>query len=425
MRDKDENTNNDEFLLEVNRMRNSLNALTVKNFMCESKGDEEIVSMEVREVEEENPPPLPEGDPPIVFKRTYSGRNIRQESNRAHSGIIDTEDVLKALVIESSKQSNAELNSQKTKSRVRFGDFEEIKVDEVQPKSRVRFAEEEPVKDQAKLLKNPSRESDEVATINDMPWNKKYEYRAVTPFLKPKNEIKALNTDDLQRNNNVSLGFRPIERNRSTEDLDNSVVRPVPLFASKSYQELSKNDEIKSFRSFDSFTKTKSSDDLLLDNIDGARKFTESKTHKLMRIRSTSNNALNRTSESVYENYKFETQTSADESLIRVKKRPMPQPRTSFQEDVRNSKRTSKTIVYVLDKEKDEFVLENPELLENEYENILTDNQIDKYSDSSLFSALLSSRDDCKSSMWGSSKLITLCVKCETCDLLLKCVNCL
>jgi hypothetical protein len=82
----------------------------------------------------------------------------------------------------------------------------------------------------------------------------------------------------------------------------------------------------------------------------------------------------------------------------------MPQPRTSFQED--KSKRTSKTIVYVLDKAKDEFVLENPELLEDEYENILIDNKIDQYRDSSLFSALLSSRDDCKSLFGSFSRLV-------------------
>lgn len=375
MRDKD--ANNDEFLLEVNRMRNSLNALTVKNFMFEKKAkNEEIVEMEVKEVIEENPPPLPSYDPPIVFKRTYSGRNIRHESNRAHSGIIEQEDVLKALVIESSKQSSAEINPQKRKS-VHFGDDED-----------------ENIEDKSKIIKNPSRESDEVATINELPWHKKSEYRNVTPFLRNKNTIKSLNDET-----NISLSFRPIERNRSTEDLADQLVRPVPIFASKSYQELSVSKNKTEKKSFDSF-KTKSSEDLLFNDIDGARKFTESKTHKLMRIRSTSRDELiNRATsdQNVYENFKFETQTSMDNSFV-SKKRPMPQPRTSFQED----KRTSKTIVYVLDKAKDEFVLENPKLLEDEYENILTDNKIDKYRDSSLFSTLLSSRDDCKLLMWLS-----------------------
>ena len=71
----------------------------------------------------------------------------------------------------------------------------------------------------------------------------------------------------------------------------------------------------------------------------------------------------------------------------------MPQPRTSFQDE----KRKSKTITYVLDKSKDEFVLQDPELIEEEYENILIRNEVDQYRDSAYFSALLNSREDCKS----------------------------
>lgn len=396
---EEDGNDNDDVLLEVKRMRNSLNALAMKNIMFESKGGyEEIVSMEIKNISDENsPPPLPVSEPPTplplplptaepAFKRTYSGRHSRVDSTRAYSMKIDQEDVLKALIIEGSKQANA---------------VSAENIDE-KPKARVHFVEED---DAQKTLKNnPSRESDEVATINEMPWKKKHEFRIVTPFFKPKtrDQIEALDREHETPKSiteNISLGFRPIERNR-TKELDASIIRPVPLLTSKSYQELPRKYVETDFKKCDKLTKTKSNDDLLLDNIDGAHKFTESKTHRLMRMRSISNNALNQTSEqSVYENFEFQSQTSIDESIVRKARKPMPQPRTSFQDDKRtSSKRTSKTIVYVLDKSKDEFVLQDPDLMEEEYENVLIRNEVDQYRDSAYFNALLNSREDCESS---------------------------
>lgn len=419
----------DDFLLEVKRMRNSLNALAMKNIMFEGKGDEEVknieilppplpvsapptpivtneaptfiplskksIKIEVAPIPIKEPPtfiklsekpiliepstPLVTSEPPLPIIEPYirpiSSRQSRQDSNRTYSGKIEQEDVLKALILEGAKQASAVISPQNTAER---------------PKPRVHFIDES-----EKLLKNPSRESDEVATINELPWQKKHEFRMVTPYFKAKtkNQIMALGSNEEPPKTvteNISLGFRPIERNRSKED--SSIVRPVPLFTSKSYQELPRNDD---FRTFDMLTKTKSNDDLLLDNIDGARKFTESKTHKLLRMRSTSNNTLNRVSgdQSIYENFQFQSQTSIDENFVRKTRKPMPQPRTSFQDD----KRTSKTITYVLDKSKDEFVLQDPELIEEEYESILIQNEVDQYRDSAYFSALLNSREDCES----------------------------
>lgn len=471
MRDEKVTEGGDEFLVEVNRMRTSLNALSMKYIMFDAKEEE------VGGVKEEVPPPLPvamppsfpqsdppsalkecdeinlsaavpiakavtvpakiaddpikPADPPSVlkksdeilpitreiaiepikpadlslmltveppksadptpsvttdqpppFKRTLSNHNLRQDSNRTYSGLIEKEDVLKAIIIESSKQANADVVSPTNSIE--------------KTKSRVHFAEET-----TKLLKNSSRESDEVANINDLPWQKKHEYRTVTPFFKQKNKIKALSSEqvDTKVETTEAITFRPIERNRSIEDFEKSIVRPVPIFASKSYQELSKNDEDDSnFKKYESFEKTKSNEDLLLDNLDGARKFTESRTHKLVRMRSVSKESLNRTSDiGTYENINFQSQSSIDENLIRKTKKPMPQPRSSIQEDPRASKRTSKTIVYVLDKQKNEFVLENPELLEDAYESVLVNNEVDQFRDSKLFSALLNSREDCKS----------------------------
>lgn len=361
MRGQSENLDEDEVLLEVYRMRNSLNSVVTKKVLY----DEEVRKL--------SPPPLPTTKPPTpptspYFKRTSSYRHSRQDSNRSYSRNIEKEDILKALIIEGSKNSNAEISPQNT-----------ISTEE----KRVHF-----VNDQ--LPSNVSRESDEVATINEMPWQKKHEYRVVTPYFKPKNKIKTLNDRENVKNENISLGFRPIEKNQSYEDIDSAIYKPVALFPSKSYQELQK------ISLEDDFGRTKSNEDLLLDNIDGAHKFTESKTHKLMRFRSISNNTLNKiystSDHSVYENYKFQSQSSIDENKIRKTKKPMPQPRSSFQFDVADNKRSSKTLVYVLDKQKDEFVLQE------EYENVLINNDIDQYRDSALFNALLNSREDCKSS---------------------------
>jgi hypothetical protein len=242
------------------------------------------------------------------------------------------------------------------------------KLDESKPRG-VHFAVDDEPK---KLSKEPSRDSDEVALITELPWHKKHEYRTVTPFLKP-NKKKTIS------NENVSVDFRPIETSQSTENLNLEILKPVPIFASKSFQELPTSGD---FKPFDYF-QTKSSDDLLSSNIDGVRK-PESKRHKLMRIRSTSINSLNRLSDQlVYQNFDYEVPMSAD-VVMRRKKPPLPLPRMT----------DSKTIVYVLDKEKDEFVLEKS--TDEAYEEVLLCNEVDRNSDSSLFKSLVDSRDDCK-----------------------------
>ena len=51
--------------------------------------------------------------------------------------------------------------------------------------------------------------------------------------------------------------------------------------------------------------------------------------------------------------------------------------------------------MYVLDKERDEFVLQPPEL-DDAYESVLINNNIDQYRDSNLFKYLVNSREDRK-----------------------------
>lgn len=346
----------DEFQLEINRMRNSLNALTLKNFMFDGtarhSGEDEDVVVEEKELVK----------PPIEaqFKRSLSKH--RQDSNRTRSKKIDPNDILAALTASQEK------------------------VNEEKPKV-VHFAEEPKAKSRL-FFHEPSRDSDEVAKINnELPWQKKHEYRTVTPFLKPPNKSKTRSSENIP----VNVAFRPIETSRSTEDVN--IVKPVPIFASKSHQELStRSREFKPLHEY----QTRSSDDLLLDNIDGLRK-PESKRHMLMRIRSTSNNSLNRLSDQlVYQNFQYdipEAPTSTDN--VRRKKAPQPLPRIVDENSV--SKRDSKTIVYVLDKKRDEFILETDDDKDDkDYDEVLLHNNVDQYSDLTLFDSLLDSREDCK-----------------------------
>jgi hypothetical protein len=345
-------TSSDDFQLEVNRIRSSINALAMKNWMFDSN-EENIISI--------LPNKNVEVTPKSPTKRSISKH--RQDSNRTYSGIINQDDILKALTESQEKLNKSELSfAEKSRGRVHFAETEVTKT-------------------------NASRESDEVAAITELPWNKKMEYRNVTPYAKslkiePLNVVEKKSTD---------IVFRPIERNNNNNDvtINKQIVKPVPLFASKSYQELPSYENDDPYEIIDNF-QTKSYDDLLLNNIDGIRK-PESRTHKLLRYRSTSNNSLNRTSDQiVYENFKYEAPLFAD-AVIR-KKKPMPQPRTSFEE-----KKQSKTIVYVLDKQLDEFILQNSaDKVEEAYESVLMENNVDKDRDSNLFQYLLNSREDCK-----------------------------
>lgn len=407
----------DEFHVEVNRMRNSLSALTLKHFMFDSGSNVEEIILEKKEplqaietsteqnvenfaqlnkkeeVEEE--PEVPkesiENQSSVIFRRSLSKH--RHDPNRTHSKLIETGDIVKALTASQEKIEYEKLIRLDEKPRidsktVHFRTEEETNKAFKKPEQKAVHFNEVPNYKPRVLFKEPSRDSDEVASINnDLPWHKKHEYRTVTPFFKQKSQGKASSQDNIVTEN---LAFRPIETSRSTEDINLEILKPVPVFASKSYQELPTSRKFKSLGQF----QTKSSEDLLFDNIDGIRK-PESKRHKLMRIRSTSNSGLNRLSDQlIYENFYFDSSeviSSSSENIIR-KKRPLPLPRIVDE----TSKRHSKTVVYVLDKALDEFVLEEPKDEDVKYEDVLLRNNVDRYSDATLFNSLLDSRDDCK-----------------------------
>jgi hypothetical protein len=353
----------DEFQLQVNRMRNSLNALTLKNFMFDEI-DNQTEKFVV--VEGGMGPEAVKPFAAVPFKRSLSKH--RQDTGRIQSHLIDPNDVIAALTASQEKMN------------------------EDQPKAaRVQFAEESKQKPKL-LLKDSSRDSDEVASITDeLPWHKKHQYRTVTPFFKQQNKSKAVSSENVSLN----TAFRPIEASRSTEDIQ-EILKPVPMFASKSFQELPTSFE---FKRFDHF-QTKSSDDLLMKNIDGVRK-AESKRHKLMRIRSTSSTNLNRSSdELVYENFHYEIPEAPMSADVIIRKAPLPLPRTRDDGGNNSEKCNSKTIVYVLDKERDEFVLESPPMEPNifnqAYEDVLLRNNVTRDSDATFFYSLVDSREDCE-----------------------------
>lgn len=311
--------------------------------------------------------PVLKGDNEIPFERRLSKH--RRDPNRTKSGHVDPDTIIAALSESQSKQNEPK--------KVDFVTAKPFKAKSV-------VFDEVPSYKPPMLFKQPSRDSDEVAGITEeLPWHKKHQYRTVTPFFKKPN--KSASHDDLSE----GIVFRPIESSRSTEDVNKAILKPVPVFASKSFQEIPAP---RSFKPFNHF-QTKSSDDLLFDNIDGVRK-PESKRHKLMRIRSTSSNTLNRLSDQlVYENFHYtipEAVSASSEDFMR-KKAPRPLPRVIDG----TAKRNSKTIVYVLDKERDEFVLEDEAAIDDAYEEVVANNQMVQSSDR-IFDSLLDSRDDCE-----------------------------
>lgn len=146
--------------------------------------------------------------------------------------------------------------------------------------------------------------------------------------------------------------FKPIQISRSTENLSTILVKPIPVYPqtlSKSTQDLSKlNDSEFVFRPL---AISKSSDDILLPDIDGIRKISASKYKK---SRPKSEEILNRMDEDLYANLPIGSFAKQSIKPVEGNRKPHPLPRTN------EGQRTSKTIVYVLDKEKDHFVLEDP-----------------------------------------------------------------
>ncbi|XP_037036628.1 cytospin-A-like isoform X2 [Bradysia coprophila] len=156
------------------------------------------------------------------------------------------------------------------------------------------------------------------------------------------------------------LEFKPIATSRSTENLS-TVVKPIPQYPdsmSKSTQDLTKSND--SEFAFRPLTISKSSDDILIPDIDGIRKISTSKYKKYHRAKS--DERLNQMDEELYANLPIGSFSKQSIKPVDGHRKPHPLPRST---DGQAGDRTSKTIVFVLDKEKDHFVLEDPTLGEN------------------------------------------------------------
>lgn len=207
--------------------------------------------------------------------------------------------------------------------------------------SKIRFGDQFETSKSTHVI---SRESDEVAAINNLPWNKQQQFRNVTPYYKVKNKDK---------HQKQTTDFHPVNLTRSTDDLllENVVVRPIPILASKSYQDLS-NLPDSNIAVADFFTQTKSIDDLLLNDIDGIGKVQGGcSRYRLKRPKPLYTSSSN----AIYQNLIFGV--FDEEKQIR---KPLPRPRNNMDGHPKN---TSRKLTYVLDPEKDEFILENEEIL--------------------------------------------------------------
>ncbi|XP_053694684.1 cytospin-A-like isoform X2 [Sabethes cyaneus] len=262
------------------------------------------------------------------------------------------------------------------------------------PKLSVRFTEE--TKQECQLVDEPYRCSYEIEKINAVTREMQQEFRNETPGL-PKTyfeEIPSMNLlyyTESSENSSPEPAFRPIAVIRSNENLllqNYKVIKPVPLFASKSIQDLRLN-SIETRRDVDSLFYSKSSDDLTLPDIDGMSKTSNLSKFKKFRCNRSSSTSLNNL------NIKDECDMSASRNILgklqttNINRKPQPMPRTNSKNDLGNifdNTAKTKTLVYVIDKKTNEFVLsdEKPTTIETEMLCENYRNKADAYDDTKL-----------------------------------------
>ncbi|XP_058821256.1 cytospin-A-like isoform X2 [Topomyia yanbarensis] len=241
------------------------------------------------------------------------------------------------------------------------------------PKMSVRFIEDDKNMHIGPILAESNRCSYEIEKINSLPWQKRQEFRNVTPGLisTPTQDVTSSpsSSTDSPVNSSPDPNFRPIAISRSNENLTHQnirLVRPIPLFASASVQDLRPNCSEKQ-GSLDSMFYSKSSDDLILPDIDGMTKTTNLAKFKKYRCNRSSSTSLSNLStkddesESLYANMSFSHKPiSHEKNQNATNKKPKPLPRTdSIYELEETTVKTTKpkTLVYVIDKLTNEFVL--------------------------------------------------------------------
>lgn len=242
------------------------------------------------------------------------------------------------------------------------------------PKMSVHFLDDDDHTEQIDpIVKDGNRCSYEIEEINYPSRNHKC--REVTPALIGE-KMHSLSSSDSSSETAESSEdespepiFRPIAISRSNENLTRhsfSLVRPVPLFASKSIQDL-RMDRYDKQSAMDPLFHSKSSDDLLLPDIDGMTKTTNLSKFKKFRYNRSSSTSLSNLSlkaddsESIYANL-FELGLTTPEKLANtVSKKPKPLPRMNSIDELNiafddDKASKTKTVVYVIDKSTNEFV---------------------------------------------------------------------
>lgn len=200
------------------------------------------------------------------------------------------------------------------------------------------------------------------------PWQKQHEYRPMSTVLKEKQ------VDPLK---SIQFSFKPIGTVASSEDLrvdKTDVVVPTAIYSSQSVQNLTEDTSAPLHGSLDNLFLSKSSDDLVMPDIDGIQGIRSHKYKKNRHVvlREKQERVEQHEDVDIYENLE-QIKTEVDqlkkeaahldrrkaemEVFIRpVVKKPLPLPRFGSETEL---DRSSKTLSFVFDPKANEFVLES------------------------------------------------------------------
>lgn len=152
--------------------------------------------------------------------------------------------------------------------------------------------------------------------------------------------------------------FKPIQLLHSTENLAIAVIKPIPRYPSmsKSTQDLSTYKTESEF-GFDPLTVSRSSDDLLMPDVDGLRRSMRSNRRWKMRsFDSMSSIDDDQEETKVYTNMSVmntEQKSNDRPVLVAATRKPLPVPRSTDRDSIK--------LVYVFDKTSEEFIQEDCE----------------------------------------------------------------
>lgn len=367
---------NDDFTNQVTMLRNQMNSLAMKNFLFNDN-----VSAEVEPELRNNQLQPADADKDIYENVTVSRYSItdpketpvlmrktgevkhRNEDERYKSGSVNLDDINVALSNENLSESKTSSSNVETDEMSKNVALPSIVIDK-KVKPGVKFEIDET---------DSARSSYEVAAINAMPWQKKHQYRQVTPAFKEPKQLQK-NFPQITENRLISgSNFKPIIMSNSTDNLllssqkldqnNSQLLRPIPVFASHSIQDLRTIDSLEETRNEPMLFPSKSTDDLVFHDIDGIRKSIRSLTNyrKMKNRAHGSQNDLHESSN--------KTDRNLNVHYINNKK-PLPLPRTKSNEfgipapaivtaSSEKPNESKNAVVYVIDKEINEFVLES------------------------------------------------------------------